>query len=465
MTSVAPPRAGKKSGSAGAAYSEVEGFMTDIVRRNPGETEFHQAVREVAESVMPLVLEDQRYRDAKILERMAEPDRVISFRVAWEDDKSEIHINRAWRIQFNGAIGPYKGGMRFHPSVTLGVLKFLGFEQTFKNSLTGLPMGGGKGGSNFDPKGKSDREVMRFCYTLMDELHRHIGERTDIPAGDIGVGPREVGYMFGAYRKLENRFTGVFTGKGRAFGGSAIRPEATGYGLVYFTEAMLGTRGEGIKDKTALVSGSGNVALYAIEKLAQLGARVITASDSSGFVHDPDGISLEKLEWLKDLKELRRGRIEEYAKKYKKATFHAGKRPWSVDCDLAFPCATQNELTIDDAKTLTKNGVISVAEGANMPSDAEAVHHLLEKKVLFGPAKAANAGGVAVSGLEQTQNSMRLSWSAEEVDDRLKQIMLDIHETCVQHGGDGNGFVNYVKGANVGGFVKVAEAMLAYGVM
>lgn len=464
MTSVAPPRA-KKSGSPGAAQSEVERFMEDIVRRNPAEPEFHQAVREVAESVMPLVLSDARYRDNKILERMAEPDRVISFRVAWEDDKGEVHINRAFRIQFNGAIGPYKGGMRFHPSVTLGVLKFLGFEQTFKNSLTGLPMGGGKGGSNFDPKGKSDREVMRFCYTLIDELHRHIGERTDVPAGDIGVGAREVGYMFGAYRKLENRFTGVFTGKGRAFGGSAIRPEATGYGLVYFTEAMLSTRGEGIKGKTALVSGSGNVALYAIEKLINLGARVVTASDSSGFVHDPDGISADKLAWLKDLKEVKRGRIEEYAKKYKKATFHSGKRPWSVDCDLAFPCATQNELSLDDARTLTKNGVIAVAEGANMPSEYDAVHHLLENKVLFGPAKAANAGGVAVSGLEQTQNSMRLSWSAEEVDERLKQIMLDIHQTCVQHGGDGNGFVNYVKGANVGGFVKVAEAMLAYGVM
>lgn len=465
MTSVAQPRAAK-TGSAGAAErKEVERFMTEIVRRNPGETEFHQAVREVAESVMPLVLADQRYREAKILERMAEPDRVISFRVAWEDDKGEIQINRAWRVQFNGAIGPYKGGMRFHPSVTLGVLKFLGFEQTFKNSLTGLPMGGGKGGSNFDPKGKSDREVMRFCYTLMDELHRHIGERTDVPAGDIGVGAREVGYMFGAYRKLENRFTGVFTGKGRAFGGSAIRPEATGYGLVYFTEAMLSTRGEGIKGKTALVSGSGNVALYAIEKLINLGARVLTASDSDGFVHDPDGISTEKLAWLKDLKEMKRGRIEEYAKKYKKATFHSGKRPWGVDCDLAFPCATQNELSLDDSIVLTKNGVIAVAEGANMPSEYDAVHHLLEKKVLFAPAKAANAGGVAVSGLEQTQNSMRLSWTAEEVDERLKQIMLGIHETCVKHGGTGNGVVNYVDGANVGGFVKVAEAMLAYGVM
>ena len=464
MASVAQPRAASKSG-ASSAQAEVDRFMQDITRRNPAEPEFHQAVREVAESVMPLVLDDARYRDEKILERMAEPDRVISFRVAWEDDKGEVHINRAFRVQFNGAIGPYKGGMRFHPSVTLGVLKFLGFEQTFKNSLTGLPMGGGKGGSTFDPKGKSDREVMRFCHTLMNELHRHIGERTDVPAGDIGVGAREVGYMFGAYRMLENRFTGVFTGKGRAFGGSAIRPEATGFGMVYFTEAMLATKGEGIKGKTALVSGAGNVALHAIQKLAELGARVVTASDSSGFIHDPDGISVEKLEWLKDLKEVKRGRIEEYTKKYKKAAFHAGKRPWSIDCDLAFPCATQNELTSEDAKTLVKNGVIAVAEGANMPSDADAVHHLLETKVLFGPAKAANAGGVAVSGLEQTQNSMRLSWSAEEVDERLKQIMLGIHETCVQHGDAGGGYTNYVKGANIGGFVKVADAMLAYGVM
>lgn len=465
MTSVTEPRTAKMNASTQSAHGEVERFMRDIVHRNPAEPEFHQAVREVAESVMPLVLDDARYRDNKILERMAEPDRVISFRVAWEDDKGEIHINRAFRVQFNGAIGPYKGGMRFHPTVTLGVLKFLGFEQTFKNSLTGLPMGGGKGGSTFDPKGKSDREVMRFCHRLMAELYRHIGERTDVPAGDIGVGAREVGYMFGAYRQLENRFTGVFTGKGRAFGGSAIRPEATGYGLVYFTEAMLKHRGDGIKGKTALVSGSGNVALYCMEKLAHLGARVVTASDSSGFVHDPDGIQGEKLEFLQDLKEVRRGRISEYADKYKSARFHAGKRPWATKCDLAFPCATQNELSIEDAKALTGNGVIAVAEGANMPSDADAVRHLLERKVLFAPAKAANAGGVAVSGLEQTQNSMRLSWSAEEVDERLKQIMLDIHATCSTHGDDGTGFVNYVKGANVGGFVKVADAMLAYGVM
>ncbi len=445
--------------------AEVERFMQEVVRRNPSEGEFHQAVREVAESVMPLVLSDSRYREAKILERMAEPDRVISFRVVWEDDRGELHINRAWRVQFNGAIGPYKGGMRFHPSVTLGVLKFLGFEQTFKNSLTGLPMGGGKGGSNFDPKGRSDREVMRFCHTLMTELSRHIGERTDVPAGDIGVGAREVGYMFGAYRKLENRFTGVFTGKGRAFGGSAIRPEATGYGLVYFTEAMLGAAGTKFKNKTAAVSGSGNVALYCMEKLGHLGAKVITASDSGGFIHDPDGIQGEKLEFLKDLKEVRRGRIAEYAEKYKKARYFAGKRPWGVKCDLAFPCATQNELTLADAKSLVSNGVFAVAEGANMPSDADAVHYFLSKKVLFAPSKAANAGGVAVSGLEQTQNSIRLSWTAQEVDDRLKQIMLGIHSTCVKYGADGNKFVNYVKGANIGGFVKVADAMLAYGAM
>lgn len=439
--------------------------MQDIVARNPYETEFHQAVREVAESVMPLVLNDQRYRDAKILERMAEPDRLISFRVAWEDERGEVHVNRAWRVQFNGAIGPYKGGMRFHPSVTPSVLKFLGFEQTFKNSLTGLPMGGGKGGSNFDPKGKTDREVMRFCQSLMNELSRHIGERTDVPAGDIGVGAREIGYMFGQYRRLENRFTGVFTGKAKAFGGSNIRPEATGYGLVFFTEAMLATRGDGVKGKTAVVSGSGNVALYCMDKLIQLGAKVLTASDSGGFIHDPNGINAEKLEWLKDLKEVRRGRIAEYCEQFKGATYHAGKTPWQIKCDLAFPNATQNELLLDDAKSLVANKVTAVAEGANMPSTPEAVQVLLSNKVLFGPAKAANAGGVAVSGLEQSQNSMRLVWSREEVEERLKHIMLDIHGTCVKHGDDGSGFVNYVNGANIGGFVKVAEAMLAYGVM
>jgi glutamate dehydrogenase (NADP+) len=448
-----------------AIKAAVDNLMKDVIALNPNEPEFHQAVREVAESVMPLVLGSRRYRDEKILERMVEPDRVISFRVAWEDDEGEIHINRAWRVQFNSAIGPYKGGMRFHPSVTPSVLKFLGFEQTFKNSLTGLPMGGGKGGANFDPKGKSDREVMRFCQTLISELFRHIGERTDVPAGDIGVGAREVGYMFGQYKRLENRFTGVFTGKGASYGGSHIRPEATGYGLVYFTEAMLAGRGEGLSGKIATVSGSGNVALHCIERLTQLGAKVVTASDSTGFVHDKAGITAEKLAWLKELKDVRRGRISEYAKKFRSATFHEGKRPWGVPCDLAFPCATQNELDAADARLLVANKVMAVAEGANMPSTPEAVEVLLKKRALFAPAKAANAGGVAVSGLEQTQNSMRLTWSREEVDERLKTIMLGIHGTCVQHGSERDGFVNYVQGANRGGFVKVAEAMLAYGVM
>jgi glutamate dehydrogenase (NADP+) len=446
-------------------HAEVEQFMRDVEHRNPAQPEFHQAVREVAESVMPLVLDKAAYREYRILERMAEPDRVISFRVCWEDDQGAIQMNRAWRVQFNGAIGPYKGGMRFHPSVTEGVLKFLGFEQTFKNSLTGLPMGGGKGGSNFDPKGKSDREVMRFCYSLMSELFRHVGERTDVPAGDIGVGGREIGYMFGAYRKIENRFTGVFTGKGRAYGGSAVRPEATGYGLVYLTEAMLGSRGAGIKGQTAIVSGSGNVALYAMQKLAELGATVVTASDSGGFIHDPAGIQGEKLAWLRDLKENRRGRIAEYAGKWKGSTFHEGEKPWHVPAQLAFPCATENELGADDAKSLIANKVVAVAEGANMPSTADAVHTFVSNNVLFGPAKAANAGGVAVSGLEQTQNSMRVSWTHEEVDQKLKQIMLGIHTQCVEYGSNGKGAVNYVHGANRAGFVKVAEAMLAYGVM
>lgn len=467
MTSsrTAPPTSPLTPPTTSGVATEIERFMAGVVARNPHEPEFHQAVREVAESVMPLVLDDRRYRDAQILERMSEPDRVISFRVAWENDAGEVQMNRAWRVQFNGAIGPYKGGMRFHPTVNLSVLKFLGFEQTFKNSLTGLPMGGGKGGSNFDPKGKSDREVMRFCQSLMNELYRHIGERTDVPAGDIGVGGREVGFMFGQYRRLENRFTGVFTGKAPSYGGSAIRPEATGYGLVYFTEAMLAQRGDGLKGKTATVSGSGNVALHAIARLTQLGAKVVTASDSDGYIHDPDGIDEAKLAWLSDLKEVRRGRITEYVGEFPTASFHAGTRPWGVPCDLAFPCATQNELSGPDARALISNRVIAVAEGANMPSDPDAVHEFLRHKVLFAPAKAANAGGVAVSGLEQTQNSMRLVWSRAEVDDRLKQIMLDIHETCVKYGDRQNGFVNYVQGANRGGFVKVGEAMLAYGVM
>jgi glutamate dehydrogenase (NADP+) len=458
------PSAAPLTPSAGLT-ADIQRFMDGVIARNPHEPEFHQAVQEVAESVMPLVLDSARYREARILERVSEPERVVSFRVVWENDGGEIQMNRAWRVQFNGAIGPYKGGMRFHPTVNLSVLKFLGFEQTFKNSLTGLPMGGGKGGSNFDPKGKSEREVMRFCQALMNELSRHIGERTDVPAGDIGVGGREIGFMFGQYRRLENRFTGVFTGKAPAYGGSHIRPEATGYGLVYFTEAMLAQRGDGISGKTATVSGSGNVALHAIEKLTQLGATVVTASDSGGFIHDPDGIDPDKLAWIADLKDRRRGRIAEYAAQFPRSKFYAGQRPWSVPCQLAFPCATQNELSGDDARTLIANGVRAVAEGANMPSDPDAVHEFLHNGIMFGPAKAANAGGVAVSGLEQTQNSMRLTWSRQEVDERLKQIMLGIHETCVTHGGNGNSVVNYVQGANRGGFVKVAEAMLAYGVM
>ena len=441
---------------------EVKRFMAGLRKRNPGEPEFHQAVCEVTETLMPLVLENPKYRKAQILERLTEPDRVIIFRVTWVDDRGNIRVNRAWRVQFNNSIGPYKGGMRFHPTVTLSVLKFLGFEQVLKNSLTTLPMGGGKGGSNFNPKGKSENEVMRFCQSLMIELHRHIGEDTDVPAGDIGVGTREISFMFGQYKRLANRFTGILTGKGLAFGGSLIRTEATGYGAVYFMQNMLAQRGDGVKDKTAVVSGSGNVALYAIEKLTQLGAKVVTASDSGGFIHDPNGIDEEKLVWLKELKEVRRGRISEYAEKFG-CTYRDGERPWSVPCQLALPCATQNELHVEDAQTLLANGVTAVAEGANMPTDLEGVHAFLSGKILFGPAKAANAGGVAVSGLEQSQNALRISWSREEVTTRLKDIMKNIHSQCEEHGRDGPDFVDYVKGANIAGFIKVADAMLAYG--
>ncbi len=451
------------SGPAKAESEEqVAHFMQGLVKRNPGETEFHQAVQEVVETLMPYVLERPAYQEAQILERMTEPDRIIIFRVTWEDDEGRLRANRAWRVQFNNSIGPYKGGMRFHPTVTQSVLKFLGFEQTFKNSLTGLPMGGAKGGSNFNPKGKSDREVMRFCHSLMIELARHIGADTDIPAGDIGVGAREISYMFGQYKRLVNEFTGVLTGKGLAFGGSLVRTEATGYGAVYFVEDMLAARGDGPSGKTAVVSGSGNVATYCMEKLTQLGAKVVTASDSGGFIHDPDGIGPEKLDWIKELKNVRRGRISEYADHFRGATYHDGKRPWGVKCDLAFPCATQNEIDAADAKTLIGNGVTAVAEGANMPTELAGVHAFLDARVLFAPAKAANAGGVAVSGLEQSQNSLRISWSAEEVDSRLRGIMRSIHDQCVKYGREGD-FVNYVKGANLGGFVKVADAMLAYG--
>lgn len=442
---------------------QIRSFMTGLRRRNPGEHEFHQAVHEVIDSVMPFVMEHKAYQDAQILERMTEPDRIVIFRVTWEDDAGNIRANRAWRVQFNNSIGPYKGGLRFHPSVTQSVLKFLGFEQVFKNSLTGLPMGGAKGGSNFNPKGKSDREVMRFCQSLMTELYRHIGEDTDIPAGDIGVASREISFLFGQYKRLANRFTGILTGKGLAFGGSLVRTEATGYGAVYFCENMFQRRGDSLRNKTVCVSGSGNVAIYAVEKALHMGAKVVTLSDSSGFVHDPDGIDEQKLAYVKDLKEVRRGRIAEYAERYAHATYFAGRRPWSVPCDVALPCATQNEVELEDVHMLLQNGVQAVVEGANMPTVMEGVHQLLDAGVMFAPGKAANAGGVAVSGLEQSQNSLRLSWTRDEVDHRLRSIMDDIHAKCVEFGAAENGFVNYVRGANLAGFKKVADAMLAYG--
>ena len=446
-------------------HDEVERFMIGLERRNPGEPEFHQAVREVVETLMPVVMQHPEYRDARILERLTEPDRVVIFRVCWEDDKGNVRVNRAWRVQFNNSIGPYKGGMRFHPTVTLSVLKFLGFEQIFKNALTGLPMGGGKGGSNFNPKGKSDREVMRFCQSLMVELYRHIGEDTDVPAGDIGVGAREVSYMFGQYKRLANRFTGILTGKGLSFGGSLVRTEATGYGSVYFCQNMLHHAGDGMEGKVCAVSGSGNVAIYTVEKATELGAKVVTLSDSSGFIHDPAGIDKEKLAFIKELKEVRRGRIHEYADAFDGVTFHEGERPWSVPVDIAFPSATQNEISEEDAKSLIANGVKAVSEGANMPTVLAGVHAFQEAGVLFAPAKAANAGGVAVSGLEQSQNALRLSWSREEVDTRLQKIMKEIHESCLANGDTGNGPIDYVTGANVAGFKKVASAMLAYGIV
>lgn len=441
---------------------KVSDFMAKIIAKNPGETEFHQAVQEVAESLMPFIEENPQYKHAKILERMAEPERVIMFRIPWIDDAGELQINRGYRIQMNSAIGPYKGGLRFHPTVNLGILKFLAFEQTLKNSLTTLPMGGGKGGSDFDPKNKSDNEIMRFCQSLMTELQRHIGPETDVPAGDIGVGGREIGYMYGQYKRLRNEFTGVLTGKGLGWGGSLIRPEATGYGAVYFAEEMLKTRNISMKGKTCAVSGSGNVAQYTVEKLIELGAKVLTLSDSTGYIFDKEGIDTDKLKYVFELKNIRRGRISEYADKFG-AEFHAGKTPWEVKCELAFPCATQNELNAQDAETLVNNGCFVISEGANMPSTPEAVEVFLKAKILYGPGKAANAGGVSVSGLEMTQNSMRLPWTREEVDARLKQIMANIHQTCVKYGKDEIGYINYVKGANIGGFIKVADAMMAQG--
>jgi glutamate dehydrogenase/leucine dehydrogenase len=441
---------------------KVNDLMAKVIAKNPGESEFHQAVKEVAESLMPFISENPKYMQHKVLERMVEPERIIIFRVPWVDDKGEIQVNRGFRIEMSSVIGPYKGGLRFHPTVNLGILKFLAFEQVYKNSLTTLPMGGGKGGSDFDPKGKSDNEVMAFCQSFMTELQRHIGPNTDVPAGDIGVGGREIGYMFGQYKRIKNEFTGVLTGKGLDYSGSVIRPEATGYGTVYFAQEMLKTKNDSVKDKTVVISGSGNVAQFAAEKVIEFGGKVVTLSDSAGFIYDKDGIDSEKLAYVMELKNIMRGRIKEYADKYN-CEYHEGKTPWGVKCEIALPCATQNELNEDDAKALVANGCFVVAEGANMPSTPEAIDVFLNAKILYAPGKAANAGGVAVSGLEMTQNSMRLPWTREEVDERLQQIMISIHNTCVKYGNDGNGYVNYLKGANIGGFIKVADAMIAQG--
>jgi glutamate dehydrogenase (NADP+) len=442
--------------------SQIDAFMDSVKAKNPNEPEFLQAVHEVAETVIPYIANNQAYQDAKILERITEPERVIMFRIPWLDDKGGYQVNRGYRIEMNSAIGPYKGGLRFHPSVNLSILKFLAFEQVFKNSLTTLPMGGGKGGSDFDPKGKSDNEVMRFCQSFMTELSRHIGPDTDVPAGDIGVGGREIGYMFGQYKRIRNEFTGVLTGKGLQYGGSLIRPEATGYGNVYFAEEMLKTKGQTFQGKTVVVSGSGNVAQYAIEKAIEFGATVVTASDSSGFVLCKDGFTTEQLHFLMDLKNVKRGRIKEMADKFANVEFHEGAKPWGVKCDIALPCATQNELNADEAATLISNGCMCVSEGANMPSTPDAIEKFRAAKILFAPGKASNAGGVATSGLEMSQNSLRLSWTREEVDQKLHSIMVSIHEACEKYGKEGD-YVDYVKGANVAGFIKVADAMLAQG--
>jgi glutamate dehydrogenase (NADP+) len=446
-------------------HTEIEQFMNSVRSKNSHETEFLQAVQEVAEAVIPFMEEHPKYKSFKILDRIVEPERTILFRVPWLDDKGEIQVNRGYRVEFNSAIGPYKGGLRFHPSVNLSILKFLGFEQTFKNSLTTLPMGGGKGGSDFDPKGKSDNEVMKFCQSFMTELCRHIGPDTDVPAGDIGVGGREIGYMFGQYKRIRNEFTGVLTGKGRNWGGSLIRPEATGYGTVYFAKEMLATKNDSFKGKIVAVSGSGNVAQYATEKATQLGAKVVTLSDSEGYIYDSEGITAEKLAFVMELKNVKRGRISEYATKYPSAKFIAGKRPWEVKVDIALPCATQNELNEAEAKALIANGVKCVAEGANMPSTPEAITAFQAAKVQFAPGKASNAGGVATSGLEMSQNSLRLSWTAEEVDSKLHGIMVSIHTACVQYGKDTDGTIDYVKGANIAGFVKVADSMIDQGLV
>ena len=444
--------------------AQIDAFMEKVKASNGHETEFLQAVQEVAEAVVPLIEETPRYKEAKILDRMVEPERTIMFRVPWIDDGGEVQINRGFRVEFNSAIGPYKGGLRFHPSVNLSILKFLGFEQVFKNSLTTLPMGGGKGGSDFNPKGKSDNEVMKFCQSFMTELCRHIGPNTDVPAGDIGVGGREIGYMFGQYKRIRNEFTGILTGKGRNWGGSLIRPEATGYGTVYFAKEMLATKGDSFQGKAVAISVSGNVAQYACEKVTELGGKVLTMSDSKGFIFDEDGINADKLAWIMDLKNNRRGRIKEYTNEFPSATYTEGARPWGTICDVALPCATQNELDASEATTLLNNGCMCVVEGANMPSTPAAIEKFTEGKILFAPGKASNAGGVATSGLEMSQNSLRLSWKAEEVDEKLHAIMISIHEACVKYGTE-NGYTDYVKGANIAGFIKVADSMLDQGLV
>jgi glutamate dehydrogenase (NADP+) len=443
----------------------VQNFMARVIVKDPLETEFHQAVHEVVESLAPFVVQNPMYRKACILERMAEPERVIMFRVPWVNDRGDVEINRGYRVQMSSAIGPYKGGLRFHASVNLSILKFLAYEQVLKNSLTTLPMGGGKGGSDFNPKGKSDNEVMRFCQSFMTELFRHIGPDTDVPAGDIGVGGREIGFMYGQYKRLRNEFTGTLTGKGSGWGGSPLRPEATGYGTTYFAQQMLDTIGDEIAGKTVVISGSGNVSQYAVEKVTQLGGKVVTLSDSNGFIYDPEGINEEKLEYVLELKNIIRGRIKEYANEFRGAQYFDNQKPWGIPCQIAMPCATQNEVDENDAKTLVANGCRVISEGANMPSTPEAIHIFQSNKLLYAPGKAANAGGVATSGLEMTQNSMRLTWTRDEVDARLHRIMKDIHETCVQYGKESDGYVNYVKGANIGGFLKVANAMLAQGIV
>ncbi|MGY6551433.1 MAG: NADP-specific glutamate dehydrogenase [Erythrobacter sp.] len=444
---------------------DLDEFMDGVKQRNPHQEEFVQAVQEVAEDIFEFVADKQEYREQEILHRITEPDRVVSFRVCWEDDDGKIRVQRGWRVQNNNAIGPYKGGMRFHPSVNESVLKFLGFEQTFKNALTGLPMGGAKGGANFDPKGKSEREIMRFCQSFMTELYRHIGADVDVPAGDIGVGEREIGFMFGQYKRITNQFTGVLTGKGLEFGGSLVRTEATGYGAVYFLDNMMQHQGRSLEGMEVVISGSGNVAIHAAEQIVKLGGKVLTLSDSGGFIHDPDGIDQDKIEWVKTLKLHNRGRIKDYVDEFTGASFHADKTPWGVVCDVAMPCATQNELLGDDAKKLIENGCCAISEGANMPCDLDAVHAFKDARLLYAPGKASNAGGVAVSGLEMSQNSLRKSWSEDDLQDMLKEIMSGIHERCLTYGDEGDGYVDYVKGANIAGFKKVADAMLAFGVV